>query len=336
MQDWYYFVKDNPPWEEIVFTFNVPPGGYAYLTFLHVATECVTNCYKEGDPGFYDNTDYHEWGLQPVWDIYAGQTICMNTAPLNHAVFSSVCTGGIDTFCVWGETSGEWAVSGEEIDACWILDWGYLITLEFCVTAPCDVVPCEFDTVYAKVGYCYSCEGGLQCAHDCGDCSDPSLNGRWFSTDTLIFHIVEAPPALYVVQDSLWEIDQGMTAAYIPFGVCNGDPCAPPTDYGYRIEQKGWIPGPGVVEDTVSVLGGTCENVFMILDAGASIVCDYDTLTIYAWNMGESIKDTCVQIVHVREPVDVPLFTAPVVTIMVLAMILAAAVFMRRRAASKA
>ena len=48
------------------------------------------------------------------------------------------------------------------------------------------------------------------------------------------------------------------------------------------------------------------------------------------------IYDTCVQAIVVVEAVPVPLFTRPVVTIMVLAMILAAAVVMRRRATSVA
>jgi hypothetical protein len=38
----------------------------------------------------------------------------------------------------------------------------------------------------------------------------------------------------------------------------------------------------------------------------------------------------------VIEPIPVPLFTTPVVTVLVLAMILAAAVFLRRRAAGRA
>jgi hypothetical protein len=48
------------------------------------------------------------------------------------------------------------------------------------------------------------------------------------------------------------------------------------------------------------------------------------------------VYDTCVQIIHIVEPEPVPLFTVPVVTILVLALILAAAVFMRRRAVSRA
>jgi hypothetical protein len=60
-------------------------------------------------------------------------------------------------------------------------------------------------------------------------------------------------------------------------------------------------------------------------------------LTIIAWDAATgTVYDTCVQVVHVVEPVPVPLFTTPVVTILVLAMILAAAVIMKRTAISKA
>ncbi|MCU0639576.1 MAG: hypothetical protein MUF59_06885, partial [Candidatus Krumholzibacteria bacterium] len=85
------------------------------------------------------------------------------------------------------------------------------------------------------------------------------------------------------------------------------------------------------------VLGGLCADVYGIVDAGDANVCDYDTLTIIAWDAATgTVYDTCVQVVHVVEPVPVPLFTTPVVTILVLAMILAAAVIMKRTAISKA
>jgi hypothetical protein len=48
------------------------------------------------------------------------------------------------------------------------------------------------------------------------------------------------------------------------------------------------------------------------------------------------LSDTCVQVIHVVEPSSVPLFTVPVVTILVLALILAVAIFMRRRAVNRA
>ena len=158
----------------------------------------------------------------------------------------------------------------------------------------------------------------------------------WPIAHTLIFHVVAAPPALFVMQDSLFEITFGQTAAYVPFDVCNGDPCAPPTLYGYSITAAGVnIPGAQSGSD-ISVNGGECEPVYWIGDAGATPPCTYETLTIIVWTTAPPIVyDTCVQLVHVIERKSVPLFTAPVVTILVLAMILSAAVLMRRRAVSK-
>ncbi|MDD3642125.1 MAG: hypothetical protein PHQ19_01475, partial [Candidatus Krumholzibacteria bacterium] len=87
----------------------------------------------------------------------------------------------------------------------------------------------------------------------------------------------------------------------------------------------------------VTVDGGACLDIYGIIDAGAANVCDYDELTIIAWdNATGTVYDTCVQLIHVVTPVPVPLLTAPVVTILVLAMILAAAVIIRRAMAAGA
>ncbi|MCU0639683.1 MAG: hypothetical protein MUF59_07430, partial [Candidatus Krumholzibacteria bacterium] len=85
------------------------------------------------------------------------------------------------------------------------------------------------------------------------------------------------------------------------------------------------------------VLGGLCADVYGIVDAGDANVCDYDTLTIIAWDAATgTVYDTCVQVVHVVEPVPVPLFSLPAVIALVAAMVLAAAVIMRKRLAGNA
>jgi hypothetical protein len=77
--------------------------------------------------------------------------------------------------------------------------------------------------------------------------------------------------------------------------------------------------------------GGACVDVYGIIDGGTANVCDYDELTIIVWDDATgTVYDTCVQLIHVVTPVPVPLFTAPIVTILVLVMILAAAVIMKR------
>jgi hypothetical protein len=291
------------------------------------------NLSKDGDPAFI-------WGFpgpEVVIDIYAGQTLCFEMAPANLGHWEGVTCPEIDTFCVHIESMQGWMVTGEHLDECYLLNAGYLTTMDACITAPCDVEVCDYDTVYAWNVFC---DDTLACRVDCGDCIDPNVSpssgNAYYYIDTLYLHVVAAPPALYIVQDSLYEITFGQTAAYVPFDICNGDPCADPTQYGYLITQThGTIPG---VQDDVNitVAGGECGQVFWIANAGATPACTEEELTIIAWAItGPVAYDTCVQIVHVVERKAVPLFTAPVVTILVLAMILTAAVFMRRRAVSR-
>jgi hypothetical protein len=305
---------------------------FLFAAIMMFAASAFAYCpTKEGDPAFF-------YGFPAtVEDIFAGQTLCYELGPANFGFVSGTCTGP-DTFCVHVEDAAGWDITGPDIGACFLLNPGYLTGIEVCVTAPCDVVICDYDTVIAWMAYC---DDTLACRVDCGDCENPNWYGDppnpYYWMDTLILHVVAAPPALYVVQDSLYNITFGQTAAYVPFDVCNGDPCAPPTTYGYSITQTGnTIPGT-VPGSTVTVDGGECEQVFWVGDAGAVPPCTYEELTIIVWTLTEPVVyDTCVQIVHVIESKSVPLFTAPVVTILVLAMILSAAVFMRRRAASKA
>jgi hypothetical protein len=179
---------------------------------------------------------------------------------------------------------------------------------------------------------------------DCGDIgTEPNLRNCttgdpctrvMYRADTLFVHIVEAPPALAVLQDTLTLVERGQTQAYIPFQICNQDECAGTITHNYNIKSKGHIGTAINTSGSVGIPGGECRDVYGVLNAGTTAICTYDTLTIIVW-VGTAY-DTCVQRVHVITPLAVPLFTAPVVTILVLALILAAAVFMRRRAVSRA
>jgi hypothetical protein len=303
----------------------------AIMVFAASAASAQCNNFtKDGDPGFFYGFPSSEV------EIFPGQQLCYEMGPANFGFVSYTCQD-TDTFCVHAISVSGWPVTGPDLDHCFLLDSGYLTGIDVCVMAPCDVVPCDRDTVIAWDVYC---DDTLACRYDCGDCENPNWYGDppnpYYYMDTLLLHVVEAPPALYIMQDSLYEITYGQTAAYVPFDVCNGDPCAPPTLYGYSITQTyGTIPG---VQDapTVTVNGGECEQVYWIANAGATLPCTTEELTIIAWTTSPPIVyDTCVQWVHVIERKSVPLFTAPVVTILVLAMILTAAVFMRRRAVSR-
>ena len=290
-------------------------------------------CTYEGDPGLY--VDFGE----DTHDMIAGETYCWTVGPCNFGFVSAICPD-TDTFCVRAWETAGWTITADPpLGDCYLLDPGYLWWQDICLTVPCSALPCDYDTLYIQM---HCCDEGLVCRDDCVEtCEDPNWYGGspYYSTDQVIIHIVPSPPAIYILQDSLYTIEMGQTAAYVPFSICNGDACADPTAYGYCINSTGHI-GAGFPQcgTTPPVDGGECDDaVYAIVDAGAAEVCDLDTLTIVAWDATTgTVYDTCVQLVHVVAPIPVPLFTTPVVTILVLAMILAAAVFMRRRAASRA
>jgi hypothetical protein len=296
----------------------------------------------EGDPAFYV-------GLPPTQDMIAGEVACWTIGPTNFGFVSATCPNP-DTFCIYAVDLLGWTITADPpLEECTLLDPGYLWWNDICIEAPCDVFPCDNNTLTVYMTWCcYDAIGDvLVCDHTLNPpeliCEDPNLysGNPYYSTTAIDLHIVPSPPALYIVQDSLYVVEQGQTAAYVPFTICNGDACAPPTVYNYEITcvdivavgggMCGPFPQAGA---TNPVPGGECEDVYAIVDAGTAEICDMIELTIIAWVDGT--YDTCVQLVHVVEPVPVPLFTTPVVTVLVLAMILAAAVFMRRRVASRA
>jgi hypothetical protein len=289
-------------------------------------------CTYEGDPALF--VDFGE----DTRDMIAGETYCWTVGPANFGFVSALCTE-TDTFCVYIWDTQGWTITLDPpAGTCYLLDTGYLWWQEICLTAPCTAVPCDYDTLYVRM---HCCDETITCRPDCPEtCEDPNwyAGNPYYNTDQVIIHIIPSPPALYILQDSLYTIERGQTAAYVPFTICNGDACADPLVYDYVITSTGHV-GAGFPQagSTSPVPGGECEDVYGVVDAGDALVCDLDTLVIVAWDaLTGTVYDTCVQIVHVIEPIPVPLFTTPVVTVLVLAMILAAAVFLRRRAAGRA
>jgi hypothetical protein len=271
-------------------------------------------CTKDGYGELY-GPPYNMGGYS---DIYAGQVLNFDIA---------LCAGlPGDTFCLWMVSNQGWTVGGE-LDECFFIEDGCYGFWAASVECPCDAEICDWDTVYMYLGYC---DEGV-CRHDdtCKAGNPP------YDADTLYLHVVAAPPALEIIQDSIFYIEEGASPAFVPFEICNGDPCAPPTTYDFLITSKGHV-GAALNQagQATDVPGGECVTIYGEVDASLAETCDYDTLTIIAW-AGETY-DTCVQLIHIVDPVPVPLFSAPVVTILVLAMLLAAAVLMRRRATSKA
>ena len=292
-------------------------------------------CTYEGDPALY--VDFGE----DTHDMIAGETYCWTVGPCNFGFVSAICPD-TDTFCLDGWDTAGWVITADPpLGDCYILDPGYLWWQDICLTAPCDVEPCDYDTLYIQM---FCCDETITCRTDCPEtCEDPNMYGGdpYYSSDQVIIHIVPSPPALYIEQDSVYYVEQGQTAAYVPFTICNGDACADPTAYGYVVSCTPVVgllcTGFPQAGTTAPILGGECGDIYAIVDAGTANVGDIASLEIVAWDdLTGTVYDTCVQLVEVVTPVPVPLFTTPVVTVLVLAMILAAAVIMRRRAASRA
>jgi hypothetical protein len=247
-----------------------------------------------------------------------------------------------DTFCLGASSAKGWTLTSSDpgIMVPFALGSGSVYWSDFRITAPCDAEIGDVDTVVVVMYYAKGVPPNVTCAPECGDCVNPNYRSYvpMYNADTLIITVVAAPPALGVLQDTLTLVDRGQTQAFIPFTICNQDDCAPPTLYSYNIKSKGVAGRISAINQSGSatVSGGACKDVYGIIDAGIAFACDYDTLTIIVWTPAPVIYDTCVQVIHIIEPEPVPLFTVPVVTILVLALILAAAVFMRRRAVSRA
>jgi len=318
------------------------------LTLLLVPAAVLAQpagCSWQGDPimrygfGQYDGLPYNQPGIDFA-NVYPGATLTYILAPFNPGatLYPPLTCRGTDTLCFHAVSAKGWTLATDPaMGTPEILDPGYIWYQEISITAPCVATPGMKDTLIASA--CYTNIAGV-CAPECGDCADPntrtSTNVKYYNADTLIITVIAAPPALGVLQDTLTLVDRGQTQAFIPFTICNQDECAPPTLYSYNITSKGHVGTAINQSGSTTVDGGACKDVYGIIDAGLAAACDYDTLTIIVWTPVPVVYDTCVQVIHVIEPEEVPLFTVPVVTILVLALILAGAVFMRRREVSKA
>lgn len=283
-------------------------------------------CMKEGDPAFYV-----DFGGE-TRDVIAGETVCWEIAPANFGFVSGLCPDA-DTFCVWAEDTEGWTITGDPpLEACTILDAGYVWYQDVCIAVPCETAVSEHDTLRIHMTYC---DGSGVCRHDCTDCEDPNwwAGTPYFSADTVVLHVVPSPPALFIVQDSLSYVEMGQSAGYLLFTICNGNACSPPAAYEYCIYNTGYFAeGFPQCGTTPPITGGECENVYGIVDAGTAEACDFDTLLIVAWDAATGTAyDTCVQVVHAVTPMPVPVFEAPFVLVLVSVLILATALILWNR-----
>lgn len=303
-----------------------------------------TGCTWEGDHalrygfGQYDGLPYNQPG-NDFANIYPGATLTYTVAPFNcHPTYlpTEICKA-TDTICFHAVSLQGWTLAADPpMGQLWELPPGYLWYQKISITAPCDANIGDKDTLIAMSAYANT--AGI-CAPECGDCADPNIRPttgiKYYNADTLIVTIVAAPAAIEILQDTLQLVEWGQTQAHIQFAICNQDECAPPTSFGYQITSVGNPRIPAINQTgTVTVDGGTCKDVYGIINAGNARACDWDTLTIVAWTPEPVVYDTCVQVVHVIEACcGVPVFTPAVAAALVLALVLVAAVFMRRRTA---
>ncbi|HUV35555.1 MAG TPA: C1 family peptidase, partial [Patescibacteria group bacterium] len=218
-------------------------------------------CSREGDPAFY--VDFGE----DTRDMIAGETFCWTVGPCNFGFVSATCPDA-DTFCVGAQDTRGWTITADPpLWNCVVLDPGYLWWQDICITVPCDALPSDHDTLIMWMSWC----AAMDFCVDCEDlCEDPNMysGNPYYSADEVIIHIVPSPPALYILQDSLYVVEKGQTAAYVPFTICNGDACADPTAYGYVITSTGHV-GAGFPQGgtTPPVDGGECGDVYGVVDA---------------------------------------------------------------------
>jgi hypothetical protein len=316
----------------------------ALMLMPAVALAQPPGCSWQGDPimrygfGQYDNLPYNQPG-NDFANVYPGGSLTYIVAPFNPGVtlYPPLTCRGTDTLCFHAVSKKGWILAADPaLGTPEILDPGYIWYQEISITAPCDANIGDKDTLIARA--CYTNIAGV-CAPECGDCADPntrtSTGIKYYNADTLIVTIVAAPAAITVLQDTLTMVESGQSQAYIPFSICNAEECAPLTLFNYNIRSRGHIGGAINTTSTVEIDGGACKDVYGVINAGTAISCTYDTLTIIAWSAAAPIVyDTCVQVVHVIENCcGVPVFTPAGAAILVLALVLVAAVFMRRRIA---
>lgn len=291
-------------------------------------------------PGHYNLVAVN--GPDTTWGPPGG-TLVYKLGPYNATAWQPQLCTAQDTFCFDVSSTHGWTIVCNPVagTAMVLPAGGYLWTQNVTIQIPCNATIGSYEMVVAG---CYYANSLGACDPTCLDCADPNTrplnNTKFYSKDTLYVRVNTPHPTFppVILQDTLSFAGEGMPQRDVPFSLCNQDPCLD-VEYGYHIWSMGHIGGAISTYDTVAVSAGKCTDVYGIINTNGYASGTLDTLHIVAWTLEEpALYDTCVQrllIIALCGTCPVPLLTAPVVAILALALILAAALFMRRRAASR-
>jgi len=331
------FVSDGPngPWTAL------DAGSHGFGDIGIRARVTPTECSRDGDPVM--RYGWRELDCPPASQpgvdyaaMHRGESLTFRIGPGNagETWMPPQCKAQ-DTLCCHVTDTRGWSITGNPpLGLPKIVSPGYFWTEDVTITASCSASVGQLDTVIARVVYT---DIHVACASECFDCNDPNIRAvtgvRYYSSDTLVIEVVETPERIAILQDTLTLVDHGQSQAFIPFSICNADPCAGATEHRYRITSRGRVGAPIDLAGSVIVAGGYCKDVYGVVDASAAPLCAYDTLTIVAWSLAAPVTyDTCVEIIHVVEPQSVPLLSRGAVAAFVAAMLLVAARVLGRRA----
>jgi hypothetical protein len=289
------------------------------------AAEYPLECYKEGDPGFY--------GAGPRYlTCTPGEVINYTLYAANLGFLSSTCTE-TDTFCVAVYETEDWDIECyPPTGTHYVIPSGYSINQSISIVVPCDVGVGDTNIVIAVIAYT---DVSGNCSPYCDDCEDPNWydGAPYYSVDTLVLEVVEPSPNVFIMNDSIAYIDQGVTTAYVPFMIGNPDPCSPPRNYGYQITSMGYIGDPiNMIDSIIGLSGGDFQIVYAVMDAELAVVGDTDLLSINSWALiYPSANDSSVQEVEVVEPEEVPLLSYPAFIMFVVSLLLVSGVILLKR-----
>jgi hypothetical protein len=233
----------------------------------------------------------------------------------------------LNIWCDWNE-DGIWNDTDEHVEG-----YGKTITGPCVVTTVTNVPANAGDSIWVRVR--------LDWKEDCGhaDKVGAGLDGprgvAQFGEveDYLLKPSTEVSNIIEIQQDTLTYVDTGVPSAYIPFYVCNPD-IESIREYSWNITSLGYVGDAIDQSGSGTVPSGGYIKTYGVIDASLAVEGDTDTLTIIGYTEisgpGGSY-DTCIQVVRIIEPIGSPTISPRIMVILILSLLTAAALVMRKR-----